>query len=115
MHRVRLTCDSVEELRTHWLDMIDDLADKSSPPQRAVYAVKHQEAVAGGGPHIELESEARGVSVEEMCHLVCAARARADDISARVEGLRVAAKLRCQQATEASEMLEAYREFRRQL
>lgn len=107
--------EDFESIRSHWLVMVEALADEAAPSQRDIYPIKYAEACAGSGPHIEAEAEAQGVTVGQMCERVMQARQASDALSAKVEAARVKAKIACQQADDAHACFAAYLDLKADL
>ncbi len=100
--------DSAER---HFLGLVDQAAENArmrhltpGSGQSMTYEVKHQEALAGGGPMISAEAEALGMTVQEVIDSVLAARQQWQVLGAQIEAARLKAKKAIREAQTAAEM-----------
>lgn len=103
--------NTLDDAVRHYLDIVDDAAEnarlKHLPPgsgQAMTYEVKHQEALAGGGPMISAEAEALGMTVQEVIDSVLVARQQWQTLGAQIEAMRLKAKKAIREAQTAAEM-----------
>lgn len=81
--------------------------------QAMVYIVKEQEARAirsnagGDVPHLAAEARARGISVHDMAQLVISKADGWRELSAAIEGQRIAAKVAIESAKTVGDVVEA--------
>lgn len=100
--------DSAER---HFLSLVDQAAENArlkhltpGSGQSMTYEVKHQEALAGGGPMISAEVEALGMTVQEVIDSVLVARQQWQVLGAQVEAARLKAKKAIREAQTAADM-----------
>lgn len=100
-----------EERRRHYLNQVDKLAEKvrarhvtTGSGQAMTYEVKHQEALAGGGPMLQLEADALGMTLQEVVDSVLGARQEWLVAGGQIEAARLKAKADIRTATTAAEM-----------
>ncbi|PHS59686.1 MAG: hypothetical protein COB03_02260 [Alteromonas sp.] len=111
--------DSAER---HFLGLVDQGAENArmrhltpGPGQSMTYELKHQEALAGGGPMIAAEAEALGVTNQEVVDSVLLARQKWQALSAKIESARLKAKKQIREAETAVEMHRIASELQGQL
>lgn len=100
-----------EERQEYYLNEVDQLAEQvrarhitSGSGQAMTYEIKHQEALAGGGPTLEAEAEALGVTLEEVIDSVLEARQKWVVSGRKIEAARLKAKQTIRNSSTASEM-----------
>ncbi|WP_427030925.1 hypothetical protein [Halomonas sp. H2] len=103
--------NTLDDAVRHYLDIVDDAAENArlkhltpGSGQSMTYEVKHQEALAGGGPMIQAEAEALGMTVQEVIDSVLVARQQWQVLGAQIEAARLKAKKAIREAQTAAEM-----------
>ncbi len=99
------------ETRLHYLNEVDRRAEAErgryitpGAGQAMTYEAKHREALAGGGPLLQAEAQALGMSVDQVASTVIAAHEAWLTIGATIESARLRAKRDIRQAETAAEM-----------
>ncbi|MGO3217681.1 MAG: hypothetical protein ACTIJ4_16415 [Halomonas sp.] len=103
--------NTLDDAVRHYLDIVDQAAENArlkhltpGSGQSMTYEVKHQEALAGGGPMIQAEAEALGMTVQEVIDSVLVARQQWQVLGAQIEAARLKAKKAIREAQTAAEM-----------
>lgn len=111
--------DSAER---HFLSLVDQAAESArlkhltpGSGQAMTYEVKYQEALAGGGPMIQAEADALGMTVQEVIDSVLVARQQWQVLGAQIEAARLKAKKAIREAQTAAEMHRIASELQDQL
>ncbi|HAO01866.1 MAG TPA: hypothetical protein DCQ42_09070 [Halomonas sp.] len=114
--------NTLDDAVRHYLDIVDQAAENArmrhltpGSGQSMTYEVKHQEALAGGGPMISAEAEALGMTVQEVIDSVLAARQQWQVLGAQIEAARLKAKKAIREAQTAAEMHRIASELQDQL
>lgn len=114
--------NTLDDAVRHYLDIVDQAAENArmqhltpGSGQSMTYEVKHQEALAGGGPMISAEAEALGMTVQEVIDSVLAARQQWQVLGAQIEAARLKAKKAIREAQTAAEMHRIASELQHQL
>lgn len=103
---------SAEGARAYYLSEVDKLAQDVTGAVSAVWHAKWEEVQEGGGPLLDAEAEALGVTVADVITNVTAARQKWRLAEASKEAERIKAKAAIRQATAPSEMCRALAAFR---
>lgn len=113
---------TLDEAVRHYLDIVDQQAESArmqhltpGSGQSMTYEVKHQEALAGGGPMISAEAEALGMTVQEVIDSVLVACQQWQVLGAQIEAARLKAKKAIREAQTAAEMHRIASELQDQL
>ncbi|SNY95580.1 hypothetical protein [Halomonas sp. hl-4] len=111
-----------DDAERYYLAQADSLAEKARSQfltpgsgQAATYEAKYQEALSGGGPFLEAEAEALGVSVETVAASVIAAREKCRGKEVVIEKARAGAKQRVRRASTAADMHRIVKAFSEEL
>lgn len=103
--------NTLDDAVRHYLDIVDQAAENArlkhltpGSGQSMTYEVKHQEALAGGGPMIQAEADALGMTVQEVIDSVLVARQQWQVLGAQIEAARSKAKKAIREAQTAAEM-----------
>lgn len=111
-----------EDCQRYYLDEVDALAEEargrfttSGSGQVMTYEAKHQEALAGGGPMLQAEADALGVTLQEVVDSVLAARQAWLVAGGQIEAARLKAKKDVRAATTANEMHQVVKALRASL
>lgn len=111
-----------KERQQYYFNEVDQLAEQvrarhTTPGsgQAMTYEVKHQEALAGGGPMLQAEADALGVTLQEVVDSVLAARQAWLVAGGQIEAARLKAKKNIRTATTASEMHQITETLRQEL
>lgn len=103
--------NTLDDAVRHYLDIVDQAAENArlkhltpGSGQSMTYEVKHQEALAGGGPMIQAEADALGMTVQEVIDSVLVARQQWQVLGAQVEAARLKAKKAIREAQTAADM-----------
>lgn len=102
---------SLDDARTHYLDQVDRLAQSIPGTVSAAWHAKWQEVQDGGGPMLEAEAEALGITLTEVFERVTAARLIWSQTEAAREAARIKAKAAIRQAVTPGEMHAALATF----
>lgn len=112
----------VAERQQHYLGEVDRLAEQVrarhltvGSGQSMTYEVKHQEALAGGGPMLQAEADALGMTLQGVVDSVLAARQAWLVAGGQIEAARLKAKKDIRTATTASEMHQITETLRQEL
>lgn len=114
--------ESAEEAKSHYLKEADRLAEqarsKIATPgsgQAMTYEVKREEALAGGGPMLQAEADALGMTLQEVVDSVLAARQAWLEAGGQVEAARLKGKKDIRAATTANEMHQIIKALQQEL
>lgn len=113
---------TLKEAERHYLNAVDQAAESArmrhltpGAGQSMTYEAKHQEALAGGGPMIEAEAEALGVTTQDVIDSVLLARKQWQALGAQIEAARLKAKKQIREAATAAQMHRIASELQNQL
>lgn len=95
----------------HYLGEIDAAVPAPPAGVAAVRAAKWEEVEAGGGPMLQAEAEALGVSVDAVIDRVRQARGEAKEREVQMEKARIQAKEGVRGASTPAEMYKIHAEF----
>ena len=111
--------NTLDDAVRHYLDIVDQAAENArmqhltpGSGQSMTYEVKHQEALAGGGPMISAEADALGMTVQEVVDSVLVARQQWQVLGAQIEAARLKAKKAIREAQTAAEIHRIYQDFK---
>ena len=114
--------EDIDTAQVFYAKQVDEAAESArmrhltpGAGQSMTYEAKHQEALAGGGPIIEAEAEALGVTTQDVIDSVLLARQKWQALSAKIESARLKAKKQIREAETAAEMHRITSELQGQL
>lgn len=102
---------SLDDARAHYLDQVDRLAINVPGTVSASWQAKWQEVQDGGGPMLEAEADALGITIAEVVDRVTAARLVWSQSEAGKEAARIKAKAVIRQAETPGEMHGALQQY----
>ncbi|MGY4876518.1 hypothetical protein ACLUEY_01375 [Vreelandella aquamarina] len=110
------------ERERHYLSVVDAAAEDARAKyvtagsgQAMTYEIKHAEALGGGGPLLQAEADALGVSLEDVVASVLSARQAWLEANTTIEAARLIAKRKIRAAETAADMHNAVLQFKESL